>query len=158
MDDVPVTAEGEVLDPASIIKLEFEGNRPVFPTLELSPENEFLKGMHESGKKWVIAVDSENEPRAVIDANRFLRDALFCDGHFNPYLYCHRPIVIKESRTLLGETISRLKVHPQRSDDDVIDEDIIIFWGRSKRVITGSDILGRLLRGIARKEATQLNY
>ncbi len=157
MDDVPVAAEGEILDPKSVITLVFEGNRPVFPALELSPDNEFFKLMDSSGKKWVIVVDSENEPRAVIDADGFLRDALLCDGSFNPYLYCHRPIVIKDARTPLGKTISRLNVHPERSDDDVIDEDIIIFWGQSKRVITGSDILGRLLRGIVRKESTPLN-
>jgi metal transporter CNNM len=52
----------------------------------------------------------------------------------------------------LGETILRLKVHPKREDDDVIDEDIIIFWDKSKRIITGSDILGRLLKNIVQKE------
>ena len=38
-------------------------------------------------------------------------------------------------------------------EDDVIDEDIILLWGEEKKVITGSDILGRLLRGIVRNEA-----
>jgi hypothetical protein len=33
----------------------------------------------------------------------------------------------------------------------VIDEDLILVWTRTeKRIITGADILGRLLRGIAR--------
>jgi hypothetical protein len=35
----------------------------------------------------------------------------------------------------------------------VIDEDIILFWDEQKRVITGSDILGRLLRGIVQQES-----
>ena len=49
----------------------------------------------------------------------------------------------------------RLKVHPDRFGDDVIDKDIILFWGDEKRrVITGSDVLGRLLRGIAQQEKT----
>jgi len=39
-----------------------------------------------------------------------------------------------------------------RSDDDVIDQDIILFWGDKKLVVTGSDILGRLLRGIVKLE------
>jgi len=43
----------------------------------------------------------------------------------------------------------RLKSHPQRAGRDVIDRDIILVWGKEeKRVITGADILGRLLRGI----------
>jgi len=62
--------------------------------------------------------------------------------------YCHRPIIIREDQTPLGEVIPKLKVQPERSDDDVIDEDIILFWDRHKRIITGSDILGRLMRGI----------
>ena len=44
-------------------------------------------------------------------------------------------------------------------DDDVIDEDLIIFWGEKKRIITGADILGRLLRGIVQqKETTYRKY
>jgi hypothetical protein len=31
--------------------------------------------------------------------------------------------------------------------DDVIDHDLILLWADEKRVITGADILGRLLRG-----------
>lgn len=75
---------------------------------------------------------------------------------FNPYLHCHRPIIVRNKRIRLGETIPNLKVHPERSDDDVIDEDIILFWGDEKRVITGSDILGRLLRGIVYNEAIEV--
>jgi hypothetical protein len=41
-------------------------------------------------------------------------------------------------------------VQPERLGDDVIDEDIIIFWGTQKRIITGADILGRLMRGIVK--------
>jgi metal transporter CNNM len=35
----------------------------------------------------------------------------------------------------------------------VVDEDIILFWGdEQRRIITGSDVLGRLLRGIVQQE------
>jgi hypothetical protein len=44
--------------------------------------------------------------------------------------------------------IGRLKVDPQRPEDDVIDHDIILIWGHERRIITGADILGRLMRGI----------
>ena len=51
----------------------------------------------------------------------------------------------------LGNSIVKLKVHPEGRDDDVVDEDIILVWSDAgKRIITGSDLLGRLLRGIAR--------
>ena len=82
------------------------------------------------------------------NSDEFLRAALFGGQNFNPLLYCHRPIIVRDDHTPLGEVIPKLKVQPERSDDDVIDEDIIIFWGSHKRIITGSDILGRLMRGI----------
>jgi hypothetical protein len=42
-------------------------------------------------------------------------------------------------------------VTPERPGDDVIDDDLILVWAPDeRRIITGADILGRLLRGIAR--------
>ncbi|MBU4287028.1 MAG: DUF21 domain-containing protein [Proteobacteria bacterium] len=152
IDDLSILDEGEIIEPLSIITLRFERGKPIFPAIEPSPDDKFLKLIHSSGKKWVIITDSDNEPKAVLNSDSFIRDALFRNHVFNPYFHCHRPIIIRDSRTRLGETILRLKVHPTRSDDDVIDEDIILFWSESKRVITGSDILGRLLRGIVQHE------
>jgi metal transporter CNNM len=148
IDDLRLVEEGEIIDPRSIICLPFEWNRPVFPRMDLSISDPFLKQIQLSGKKWVIITDSSNEPKIVLNADGFLRDALFNSQFFNPVYYCHRPIVVKNARTSLGEVIQQLKVHPMRSDDDVIDQDIILFWGDVKKVITGADILGRLLRGI----------
>lgn len=39
---------------------------------------------------------------------------------------------------------------PLRTGDDVIDEDLILLWGETKKIITGADILGRLHRGIVK--------
>ena len=41
-----------------------------------------------------------------------------------------------------------MRVRPETAEDDVIDHDVILVWSDEKRVITGADILGRLLRGI----------
>jgi len=70
-----------------------------------------------------------------------------------PRLHCHRPIIVRDGQTTLGRVVPQLKVNPEHGEDDVIDEDIILLWGEGKKVITGSDILGRLLRGIVRNEA-----
>jgi metal transporter CNNM len=45
-----------------------------------------------------------------------------------------------------------MKVKPDRPEDDVIDNDLILVWGEQKRIITGADLLGRLLRGIVMKD------
>jgi metal transporter CNNM len=48
-----------------------------------------------------------------------------------------------------------MKVAPERPDDDVIDHDLILVWGSQRRIITGSNLLGRLLRNIATVEPGQ---
>ncbi len=150
LDDLPVAAEGEAVDPQSILTLKFEQGRPVFPRIKPSRNDSFLKLVHSSRKTWIILVDPEGEPRLALDANAFLRDAFFHPETFNPLVHCHRPIVVRDDMTSLGSVIPRLKVYAERMDDDVIDNDIILYWGDEKHVITGSDILGRLLRGIVR--------
>lgn len=51
----------------------------------------------------------------------------------------------------LGRVLSRLTGRPEEPGDDVIDEDLILLWtDAERRIITGSDLLGRLLRRIAR--------
>jgi metal transporter CNNM len=65
----------------------------------------------------------------------------------------HRPVIVRDMQTRLGDVIGYLKVVQEHPDDDVIDNDLILVWGSQKRMITGSDLLGRLLRGIASLEA-----
>jgi hypothetical protein len=54
--------------------------------------------------------------------------------------------------TRLGDVIGLMSVVSERAGDDVIDNDLILVWGPQKRIITGADLLGRLLRGIAKVE------
>ena len=90
-------------------------------------------------------------PKLALDSDGFLTAAIFEKTDINPLEFCHRPIIVRDSKTLLGEAILQLKVKPERSGD-VIDKDVILFWGDEKRVITGADILGRLLKGIVVKK------
>ena len=152
IDDLPVIEEGEIIDPKSIITLAFVNNKPVFPEINNSCEDPFLKSIQEPRKKWIILTNMEGDPQIALNSESFLRSALFDGPDFNPFLFCHRPIIIRDDNVLIGDAINKFKVHPERSDDDVIDEDIMLFWSSEKRIITGSDILGRLLRGIAQRK------
>ena len=152
LDDIAVTQEGEYVDPESIINLPIQDGLPIFPKFERNTLDPFLLGVNRSGKKWVIIVDEHNEPHFVLNTNAFLRDALFGEGDINPSIHCHRPILIKDSRTLLGKALAGFRVHAKSEVDDVIDDDLILIWSDEKRVITGADILGRLLRGIALRD------
>lgn len=153
IDDLKIIDEGETIDRKSMIGLTFEKGRPIFPIIEASCSDHFLSKVQSSGKKWVVLIDSStNEAKMVLNSDSFLRAALFESEGFNPYFHCHRPIIIKDPNTPIGDVILKLRVHPLRSDDDVIDQDIMLYWGDTKKIITGSDILGRLLRGIVRQE------
>ena len=152
LDDIAVLDEGEPVDPRSVITLPIENERPMLPKFERSPNDPFLRQLHISGKKWVIIVDAAGQPRLVLDAHHFLRDALFNEVFVDLETYWHRPIVVTDMRTPLGEVIGRMKVKPEHSEDDVIDNDLILVWGTQKRIITGADLLGRLLRGISTRE------
>ena len=46
----------------------------------------------------------------------------------------------------------KLKVDGKSAADDIIDNDIILLWADERRVITGADILGRLMRGITYRD------
>ena len=152
MDDIAIVEEGEVIVPSSIIQLQFMNGKPVFPQISGTCEDPFLQQVQRAGKRWTILADEKGEPRLALESDGFLRAALFEASTFRPLDFCHRPIIIRDPKSLLGEAIIRLKVQPERSGDDVIDEDIILFWGDQKRIITGSDVLGRLLRGIVKLE------
>jgi len=153
IDDLLVTHIGEPVDPQSIIVLPVSSGRPVFPKITRSPEDSFLGQVNISGRKWIILTDTEGSPLLIMDADGFLRDALLQESSPNPFQYCHRPIVVSDINTPLGSVVSQWAVHSDHPSDDIIDQDIILVWAEEKRIITGSDILGRLLRGIAvRKE------
>ncbi len=149
IDDLLAVEQGEHIDPNSMISLEFQEDLPVFPSFERSTSDPFLKQIEASKKKWVVLTDSNGEPHFTLDSDAFLRDVLFEETPINPIGYCHRPIIIKDPSVPLGNVLCQLKecVHCMR--DDIIDRDVILIWGHEEnRVITGADILGRLLKGI----------
>ena len=152
LDDVPVIDEGEPVDTQSVISLPLQNSRCVLPKFNRSPDDPFLRQVDASGKKWVIVTDLQGEPVFVIDSHRFLRDALFNQLETDPVVYWHRPIIVRNMQTKLGEVIGQMKVAPERPGDDVIHHDMILVWGAQRRIITGSDLLGRLLRDIATVE------
>lgn len=148
IDDVNISDEGSLIDLRSIVSLPVENNRPVFPPFKREPSDPFLQKIEASGKKWVVITSPAGEPVMVLDADHFLRDAVYKKGPFIPLSYCHFPVVVTSPKTRLERVIRQFKVYPQDPEDDVIDQDLILYWNEEKRIITGSDILGRLLRGI----------
>lgn len=158
LDDVPLEEEGEAIDPHSVLQLPFDNGCPVFPPVKPTPEDTFLQAVNRSGKSWVVIVDPAGEPRLVLNADEFIREAIFAPDRFNPYHHCHRPIIARKPTRRLGEMIPRFRVRPGKAGDDIVEDDVILLWDEQPRVVTGTDILGRLLRGIARPSQTALAW
>ena len=154
LDDITVSQLGEKIDSNTIIVLPMENNMPVFPTFKRDINDSFIQRIVHSGKKWIIIIDENSQPYMALNTNIFFREALFNDGPMNPSHYCHKPIIVEDASTQLGKVIADLKVYAKHESDDVIEEDLILFWSEQKRVITGTDILGQLLQGIVGRESS----
>ena len=148
LDDISADEEGELLHPDSIIQLEHRDGVPSFPEWSGNKEDAFLSRINRSGEKWVVFVDEKHNPSWVMDADGFLRDAIFHKKDVHPLDHCHEPVLIRDRSKKLGEVLQLFRIQPESAEDDVIDQDIILLWGSRKQIITGADILGRLLRGI----------
>ncbi len=148
IDDVPLYAEGEPLDQNSILTLPFDGGQPRFPRIGTTTDDPFLQAVARSGKRWVVLVDPEAQPRLVLRSDSFVREALFEPDVFRASRHCHRPIIVHDQDARLGELIPRYQVRAEHAEDDIIDDDVILLWGEQPQIVTGTDILGRLLRGI----------
>ena len=153
IDDISVQQEGALIDAKSIIGLPAQLDLPIFPSTSADVNDPFLRQVNASGKKWVILTNDHGQPLLVLDADGYLRAALLdrTDSDttdFNPYAYCHRPIVITDTSLPLGDVIGKFKADIAPASDEVIDDDIILVWAEQKRIITGADVLGRLLKGI----------
>lgn len=152
IDDIPATQEGEPLDPRSIVSLPFDGDEPRLPDISTEAGSVFLKQLQASGHKWAVLTDKADRPRLIVDTDGFLRSALLEPESFDPIQYCHTPIIVTDAATRIGHILQRFEVQPSYKDDNVIDRDVVLVWNIDRRVITGADILGRLLTGISRTQ------
>ncbi len=148
IDDVPISDEGETVDPASIIELPTRIDLPMLPEVH-SLKDEFVRNVNESSRKWVIITDLAGHPQLLLDADSYIRSLVPDANGVDAYEHCHRPIVVTDPASPLGHIISALKEGMDSRSDSAIDKDIVLLWTPDdKRVITGADLLGRLLRGI----------
>lgn len=153
LDDVFINKEGEPLNPKSIIQIKHDRGLPVFPKFTKQHHDLFLRQINDSKEKWVVFINEKLIPTYVMDADGFLRAAMFDSKRPDPAEFIHKPIIITDSNLQLGEILHLLNYIPDHNEDDVIDNDVILLWAEVKHVITGADILGRLLRGIVKKES-----
>lgn len=154
LDKISVAEEGELIDPDSIIALPTKMDLPIIPDISDGSDNEFLKLLNKSGHRWVVLTNELGDPLVVVDSDGFLRDAFFEPELFDPYKYCHRPTIITDESTMLNNAIIKMKMSESTDKlfDGAIERDVLLVWGESKRIITGADIFGLLLKGMQPQE------
>ncbi|MGS2720331.1 DUF21 domain-containing protein [Paraglaciecola aestuariivivens] len=156
VDKITVSQEGESLDPNSMIVLPCKLDLPILPEPNTPEFTEFSQAVNRSGHKWVLLMDEENTPLLMLDADGFIRATITEEANQDPYAYCHRPLIIEDENCSLGEAMKKLKLaHDlEPHSDEVLHADVILVWtGDNPRVITGADILGRLLKGIGSNQS-----
>ena len=58
-----------------------------------------------------------------------------------------------DPNSTLDSVLGSFVVEADDQTDNVVDQDVVIFWSEGeKRILTGADIFGHLLRGIAKRE------
>jgi hypothetical protein len=148
IDDLTVAEEGEIVDPNSIISLPLTLDLPIIPKVSDPSNDPFVRKVQASGKKWVILTGDDNYPKLLLDADGYLRSVFLQDAIDDPYNHCHRPIILKNPKTTLDVVLKKMKQSAPQDSDEAIKKDIVLLWHDVRRVVTGADILGRLLDGI----------
>lgn len=105
IDDIPVSNEGQELDPQSLIQLPCMLDLPIIPDPGSEQFSEFVDAVNSSGHKWVILTNDLQDPLLIMDADGFIRSTLMDDGSTDLYAYCHRPIIIRAPLCTLGKAM-----------------------------------------------------
>lgn len=147
IDDLTTLREGSSVDPQCLVELPVDIDIPRFPSIAPEPQDPFLTQINQTDNRWVVLVDADREPLLALDVDRFTRAALYQGERFDPYAYCHRPIIVRDRTTTLGEVIRALKQGEEKSEGSIL-HDVVLIWVDHPRIVTGKDILDRLLTGI----------
>lgn len=165
LDDRFIVKEGSAINPATIYTMPANLDLPILP----GPDTEEGKALVSALKKHpklraIIVGEEDGRPQLVLNTTEYLSD-LYAMEHgdsggedklasLDIYEYCHRPIVVFDSKTTLDDVLGEFVVEATDHDDHVVDRDVVVCWtAEQKRIVTGADIFGQLLKGIARREA-----
>lgn len=152
LDDRMVSKEGNELKPRTILRMPSRMDLPEFPEWGSEEGNAFLEDLKQSPAKWRVITDEAGMPLIVLDTPEFLARYLALEGETDIYRFCHRPILIDDPKVTLDSVLGQFVVEADDRNDHVVDRDVVLYWTEEhKRILTGADIFGHLLRGIAQR-------
>ena len=152
LDDRLIAEEGAAIAPETVFSFPSRLDLPIIPGPSDAGGSEFVQAIEETHLKWAVITDAADQPKLVLETDRYLREVLAGRSDVDVYAYCHRPIVVTDPKVTLDGVLDQFVVEANHGDDLVVDRDVVLYWtDDAKRIVTGADILGRLLQGIAKR-------
>ncbi|MBT8036027.1 MAG: DUF21 domain-containing protein [Verrucomicrobiae bacterium] len=157
LDDRFISVEGSVIEPETIYTFPVNLDLPVLPQPGTEEGRALVDSLKKHASLWAVIVGERGMPQLVIDTTEYL-SRVYADGDgVDIYDCCHRPVVVEDDQTTLDAVLGEFVVEATDMDDHLVDRDVVLYWaGGEKRIVTGADIFGRLLKGIARREDTRV--
>jgi len=156
LDDRFIKNEGRPLDPQTIFSFPTKLDLPVIPDTTSDKGAAFIKDLKKINKKWIVLIgEDDGLPLLVLDAEAFVFAIFAGRENLDPYDFAHRPVVVEDPESTVESVLDQLVVDAEHKNDRVVDRDVILYWtDDSKHILTGADILGRLLQGIVKRVET----
>jgi metal transporter CNNM len=152
LDDRKIPNEGSSISNETIYTFPTKLDLPILPDLHTTEGQAFIESLKSHQSEWAIITQEDGHPVIVLDTTKFLSDYFVNGDGADVYEFCHRPIIVTEEDTHLDSVLGEFVVEAEHHEDIVVDRDVVLFWtDTTKRIITGADIFGLLLKGIAKR-------
>ncbi|MEN8694716.1 MAG: DUF21 domain-containing protein [Akkermansiaceae bacterium] len=156
LDDRLISEEGNEIAEETIYQFPSKLDLPILPELHTEEGQAFLASLKKNHSRKAVILDEFGTPFIVLDTTSFLSSLCAEGDGVDIYKHCHRPVIVDADDTHLDSVLGQFVVEADDSRDLVVDRDVVIFWtAETKRIVTGADIFGRLLKGIAKREPAQ---
>ena len=153
LDDRIISSEGNDIEPSTIYTFPVQLDLPELPQPSTEAGQKFVSALKKHPYLWTVITSDSGIPLLVINTTDYLSSLYAYGDSVNILDSCHRPILVQDDQMTLDTVLGELVVEATDSDDNIVDKDVIIYWSEdNKRIITGADIFGRLLKGIAKIE------
>ncbi len=154
LDDKKIAIEGSLVRPETILEFPSDDDgEPVYPDLDSDAGVALLQSLESKPSMYRIIINKDGAPYSVLDTTQFLARYALNGEDSNLNRFSYPPILTYNPQATLDTVLDQFVVEADDYKDNVIDQDVILYWtDTEKRILTGADIFGYLLRGIAKRE------